>query len=327
MPPALPAPPRHHRDTPFICAALFFYLRFIFTLKAFFYCSLLCLFVPRRHLILLHSAILGFRQQRRPHLHRVQRRPPQPRRPALLRPEPEARHVDRRRCAPAAAQPGNKRSERAPRVPRACSVPQADSEIVTRSSRGVYNCQVSSMLICRFARASCDSRCRYVQRSFVAGDGLASVALPAVYDTAGHEERDANARYRLLLDIQDVFSTHSGLITSHTAGSKEHHDCFSGTSFLKWLRDQGGKHLTAHSIDFAHEGNNCLPCRRLLPTAPITGVVCQLAQEMLDERIMRALNDNPKFYASQVRLSVARSRLAVLLSSSAHAVLQPLGQP
>ena len=123
-----------------------------------------------------------------------------------------------------------------------------------------------------------DNRFRYVQRSFVACDGDASVARAAVFDSAGHEERDANARYKLLLDIQDVFSTSSGLVTSITAGSKEHHHCFSGAAFMKWLRDEGGKHLHAHSVDFSHEGILLfVPAspatqhdliRRLVPTCP-----------------------------------------------------------
>ncbi len=37
-----------------------------------------------------------------------------------------------------------------------------------------------------------------------------------------------------------------------------------------------------------------------------SGVLCQIAQEMLDEHIMRSLSDNPKFYVSHVRLSVVR---------------------
>ncbi len=85
-------------------------------------------------------------------------------------------------------------------------------------------------------------------------EGEATAALPAVYDTAGNEERDANARYKLLLDIQDAFTAHSGCISTITVGSKEHRDCFSGAALLRWLRDAGGQHLSAHSVDFSHEG-------------------------------------------------------------------------
>ena len=91
---------------------------------------------------------------------------------------------------------------------------------------------------------------------FVAREGVALAAQPAAFDTAGHEERDANNRYKLLLDIQDAFSLNSGLVTTFSAGNKEYRDCFSGTSFMKWLRDQGSKYLTAHSVDFSHEGAN-----------------------------------------------------------------------
>jgi hypothetical protein len=80
-------------------------------------------------------------------------------------------------------------------------------------------------------------------------------ALPAVYDSAGDEERNANARYKLLLDIQDAFSLNSGLIKSYTMGSKEFHDCFSGSSFIKWLRDDGSRHLSSYPMDFSHEGD------------------------------------------------------------------------
>jgi hypothetical protein len=73
--------------------------------------------------------------------------------------------------------------------------------------------------------------------------------------------------------------------------------------------------------------SSCLPCHRLPPTVPVAGVLCQLAQEMLEEHIMRSLNDNPKFYASQVRLSVARSRPTALLSFSSYTVPQPLRWP
>ena len=88
----------------------------------------------------------------------------------------------------------------------------------------------------------------------MAREGEATAALPASHDTAGNEERDANARYKLLLDIQDAFSSHSGCITTITAGSKEQRDCFSGAALLRWLRDEGGHHLSAYSVDFSHEG-------------------------------------------------------------------------
>jgi hypothetical protein len=91
---------------------------------------------------------------------------------------------------------------------------------------------------------------------FVAREGAALAAQPAAFDTAGHEERDANKRYKLLLDIQDAFSLNSGLITTFSAGNKEHRDCFSGTSFMRWLRDQGSQYLAAHSVDFSHEGTH-----------------------------------------------------------------------
>ena len=93
---------------------------------------------------------------------------------------------------------------------------------------------------------------------FVARGETALDALPAVYDIVGKEERDANARYRLLLDIQDAFSLHSDLITSYKVGSKDLHSCFSGASFIKWLRDEGSKHLNAQSVDLSHEGVNAL---------------------------------------------------------------------
>jgi hypothetical protein len=100
------------------------------------------------------------------------------------------------------------------------------------------------------------SHYRYVQRLFAAQEDGALAAQPAAYDSTGHEERDANSRFKLLLDIQDAFSLNSGLVTTFSAGSKEYRDCFSGTSFMRWLRDEGGKHLTEHSVDFSHEGEN-----------------------------------------------------------------------
>ena len=50
-----------------------------------------------------------------------------------------------------------------------------------------------------------------------------------------------------------------------------------------------------------------LSCHHQSLNAAESGVTCQIAQEMLDEHIMRSLNDNPKFYVPQVRLSVVRS--------------------
>ena len=97
---------------------------------------------------------------------------------------------------------------------------------------------------------------RYAHRLFIAREGTALDALPAVYDSVGKEERDANARYRLLLDIQDAFSQHSNLIASYKVGSKDFHNCFSGASFIKWLRDEGAKHLDSQSLDLSHEGAN-----------------------------------------------------------------------
>jgi hypothetical protein len=99
---------------------------------------------------------------------------------------------------------------------------------------------------------------------FVAREDASLPAQPAAFDSAGHEERDANKRYKLLLDIQDAFSLNSGLVTTFSAGNKEYRDCFSGASFMRWLRDQGSKYLAAHSsVDFSHEGTNGAAVLRL----------------------------------------------------------------
>ena len=117
----------------------------------------------------------------------------------------------------------------------------------------------------------------------------------------------------MLLDIQDAFSQNSGLISNFTVGAKEFRDCFSGTSFMRWLRDDGGRHLSEHAVDFSHEGERKRRVQQRVAHSPVTmvaGVLCQLAQEMLDEHIMRSLSDNPQFYVPHVRLSVVRSRPA-----------------
>ena len=92
-------------------------------------------------------------------------------------------------------------------------------------------------------------------------------------------------------------------------GAKEFRECFSGTSFMRWLRDEGGRHLSEHAVDFSHEGERKRRVWQLVPHLLMTmaaGVLCQLAQEMLDEHIMRSLSDNPQFYVPHVRLSVVR---------------------
>jgi hypothetical protein len=125
----------------------------------------------------------------------------------------------------------------------------------------------------------------------------------------------------LLLDIQDAFSQNSGLISNFTVGAKEFRDCFSGTSFMRWLRDDGGRHLSEHAVDFSHEGERKRRVQQRVAHAPVTmvaGVLCQLAQEMLDEHIMRSLSDNPQFYVPHVRLSVVRSRPAAAAAPPPH---------
>ena len=137
-------------------------------------------------------------------------------------------------------------------------VPAAHVKPTTRSSREVREAFITAKCSRRHQHAQAlvlsSLFSRYVHRLFIARDGAELPAKPAVYDSAGSEERDASARYKLLLDVQDAFSQHSGLISSVTVGSKQFHDCFSGSLFMKWLRDEGGKHLTAHGIDFSHEG-------------------------------------------------------------------------
>ena len=88
------------------------------------------------------SAFVGFGQQRRPHLHSMQRRAPQPRRRVLLCPELEARLLDIRIRPPARQQPRHSRRQRGARVSRAGRVSQAHDSVLARSSRGVHHRQV-----------------------------------------------------------------------------------------------------------------------------------------------------------------------------------------